>query len=87
MNTGSLRPSGTATATGFVALVLPIPWLIARSRLRGEGRIAFREPLQFIVITVTVVTMPMSMRFLRDGPLMGSLCTVTPSVTEKNPSL
>jgi len=24
MNTGSLRPSGTATATPFVALVLPI---------------------------------------------------------------
>jgi hypothetical protein len=39
-------PSGTATATGFVALVLPVPWLIAPFLdLTAESRIAFREPL------------------------------------------
>jgi hypothetical protein len=31
-----------------------------------------REPLHFIVTTVTVVTLPMSRGFLRDGPLLGS---------------
>jgi hypothetical protein len=46
-----------------------------------------REPLHFIVMTVTVVTLPTPMRFLRDSPLPGSLCTVTPIVTEKGPYL
>ena len=32
----------------------------------------FREPLHFIVRTVTVVTLPTPMQFLSDGPLPGS---------------
>jgi hypothetical protein len=55
-NTGSLWPSGTATATGFVALTLPLfPAHRKVSRLRREGRTPFREPLQFIVIAVMSV--------------------------------
>jgi hypothetical protein len=58
-NAGSLRPSGTATATGFVALVLPI--LSAHrtvSRLYSRVSHPFREPLQFIVIAVMSGTFP-----------------------------
>ena len=56
MNTGSLRPSGTATATGFVALVLPmLPPHHTISHFRRDEYIAFREALQFIVITVMSV--------------------------------
>jgi hypothetical protein len=42
------------------------------SHLRIEWRTPFREPLQFIVMTVTVVTLPTPMRFLSDSPLSGS---------------
>jgi hypothetical protein len=78
----------TATATGFVALALPL--LVAPrtvSSLRREGRTAFREPLHFIVTSVTVVTLPTPMRFLCDGPIPEVPSTVTPIVTEKSPSL
>jgi hypothetical protein len=76
------------SASPFVGLALPLlPAPRTVCSLRREGRTAFREPLQSIVTTVTVVTMPISMRFLRDGPLLGSVCTVTPIVTEKSPSL
>jgi hypothetical protein len=36
--------------------------------LRRERRTAFRKRLHFIVITVTIVTLPVSMTFYRDGP-------------------
>ena len=55
-NAGSLRPSGTATATGFVALVLPmLPPIAPSLDLTAECRTPFREPLQFIVIAVMSV--------------------------------
>jgi hypothetical protein len=56
MNTGALRPSGTATATPFVALTFPL--LTAHhttSHLRIECRTPFRELLHFIVIAVMSV--------------------------------
>jgi len=52
-NAGSSRLSGTATATHFVALVLP---LCSRpSPISGECPTPFREPLHFIVIAVMSV--------------------------------
>jgi hypothetical protein len=60
------------------------------SHLRRERCTAFREPLHFIVITVTVVTLPMSKGFLRDDPLLRSAIyrhIYRPIVTEKSPSL
>jgi hypothetical protein len=52
-NTGSLWPNQTATATGFVALALPrLPVHQIISHLRKEWRTPFREPLQFIVMSV-----------------------------------
>jgi hypothetical protein len=72
----------------FVALALPmLPARRTVSHLRRERCTAFREPLHFIVITVTVVALPMSKGFLRDDPLPGSPCTVTPIVIEKSPYL
>ena len=56
MNTGSLRPSGTNTATGFVALALPsFPAHHTISHLRKEWRTPFRISLQFIVMGVMSV--------------------------------
>jgi hypothetical protein len=56
MNTGSLRPSGTATATGFVALVLPYSRHITPSlNSKKSAATPFREPPQFIVIAVMSV--------------------------------
>jgi hypothetical protein len=53
MNISSLRPSGTATATGFVALVLPYSRHITPSLIsKKSAATPFREPLQFIVIAV-----------------------------------
>ena len=52
----SYRPNQTATATGFVALVLLMLPPIARSLdSTAECRTPFREPLQFIVIAVMSV--------------------------------
>jgi len=60
-------------ASLFVALVLPmLPARRTVSRLRKECPTPFREPLQFIVMTVTVVTLPTPMLFLNDSPLSGS---------------
>ena len=42
------------------------------SQSRRECRTASREPLHFIVTTVTVVTLPISRGFLRDSPLLRS---------------
>jgi hypothetical protein len=56
MNTGSLRPSGTARASPFVGLALPI--LSAHHsiyRLKIGCRHPFRKPLQFNVIAVMSV--------------------------------
>jgi len=36
--------------------------------LRSECNIASKKPLHFTVMSVTVVTLPMSMGFLHDGP-------------------
>ena len=56
MNTRSLRPIRTATATGFVGLVLPrLPVHHIISHLREEWRTSFRISLQSIVITVMSV--------------------------------
>jgi hypothetical protein len=52
----SYRPNQTATATGFVALVLPILSTHRTvSRLYSRVSHPFREPLQFIVIAVMSV--------------------------------
>ncbi len=57
MNTGSLRPSGTATATLFDGLALPMlpAHRTPPSRLWKECRTAFRETLRFIVMSVITV--------------------------------
>jgi hypothetical protein len=58
-NPGSQRLSGTATATPFVALALPmLPAHRTISHLKIGCRHPFREPLQFSVITVMSVTSP-----------------------------
>ena len=80
--------AGFGPVPPFVALALPmLPARRTVSHLRRERCTAFREPLHFIVITVTVDTLPMSKGFLRDDPLPGSPCTVTPIVIEKSPYL
>jgi hypothetical protein len=57
------------------------PWLITRSLVCKRGcHTPFRKHLQFIVMSVMVVTFPYTYRgFLRDGELMGCLVTVMPS--------
>jgi hypothetical protein len=56
---GTSRPSGTATATLLVALTLPLlPAHRTVSHLRKECPIPFREPLQFIVMSVIGGTFP-----------------------------
>ena len=42
-------PSGTATAEGFVARA---SWLVARFLVQERAEYPFREPLQFIVMSV-----------------------------------
>ena len=83
MNTGSLRPSGTATATDFVALVLPYSRHITPSLIsKKSAATPFREPLQFIVIAVMSVmssTFPYTYGVLHDGGLTKGLGTVMPS--------
>src|SRR5829696_3031634 len=50
------RPNQTATATGFVELVLPMLPPIAPSLIsKKSAATSFREPLQFIVIAVMSV--------------------------------
>jgi|SRR5215211_226264 len=82
-----VTPSFTP-ASLFVVLVLPmLPAHHTVSRPHSRVAHPFREPLRFTVTTVTVVTLPISMGFRRDAPLLGSPCTVTPIVAEEGPSL
>jgi hypothetical protein len=55
-NAGFESPSGTATATGFVALVLPmLPPHQTIPRPHSRVLHPFREPLHFIVMIVMSV--------------------------------
>jgi hypothetical protein len=44
------------------------PMLVGRSSDTYQLPHPFRQPLHFIVITVTTVALPVSMQFLRDDP-------------------
>jgi hypothetical protein len=58
-NADTLRPSGTITVTGFVALTLPmLPAHRTVSRLQGRVPHPFREPVQSIVMGVMSGTFP-----------------------------
>jgi hypothetical protein len=84
-----------ATGRGFESRIayLGSRWLPAYHTLfhpRREDRTAFREPLQFIVTTVTVVTLLISIGLLRDAasaPPRDSHVIVMVTVTEEPPYL
>jgi hypothetical protein len=73
------------SATRFYALLLPPERYL--SSPSNERRTSLRKGLQSIVMSVMVVIVPISSRFLCDGSLLKALSTVTPIVIEKSPSL
>jgi hypothetical protein len=46
------------------------PMLVGRSSDAYQLSHPFRQPLRFIVMSVTVVSLPVSMGFLRDAPYL-----------------